>query len=539
MDWNYILLWIAGSSCVINLIQAVRASPVLKGWMLVGAGILAAGAALMFLQPQVAGIVVGWLWLALILTPALLQRRVQRLMLRQQYRSAGRLAAIARWIHPFDGMWAQARLIRALNTAEHGDVDAAIEIFQQVADAAPPRVARAARVHLLRLRNEWPELVDWVQQNIPAPALRRDGSVLAIYLRALGETGQLDQMLATFDRFRAALDSPVLALPRHLCRLTAFAFAGEPHRVYTVLAGPLRVLPPVVQQFWIATAEYAAGFAHAAEGRLLTIEEVATPGMRRAIARRLERPPALASTLLSPSGQEILHRLERERDEEERYATVRTFGRRAWATHAIIGANVIMFIAEWLAGGTTNEEALLKLGAFHPDLAEHGQPWRLLTANFLHFGIPHIALNMLALLVLGPFVEFALGAGWYLAVYLVSGILAIGTVWLMQHLHRIEPDFLVGASGAIMGLIGATAAILFRGWAKERARIARRRLGMVVMILALQVVFDQLTPQVSGTAHLAGALWGFVLTSLIPHRTTRRRDTGFEVRPAERPLGVS
>jgi rhomboid protease GluP len=146
---------------------------------------------------------------------------------------------------------------------------------------------------------------------------------------------------------------------------------------------------------------------------------------------------------------------------------------------------------------------------------------------------------MLALLVLGPFVEFAIGAGWYLAVYLVSGILAIGSVWLMQHLHRIEPDFLVGASGAIMGLIGATAAILFRGWAKERARIARRRLGMVVMILALQVVFDQLTPQVSGTAHLAGALWGFVLTSLIPHRTTRRRDSGFEVRPTERPLSVS
>src|SRR5262249_7221896 len=157
-------------------------------------------------------------------------------------------------------------------------------------------------------------------------------------------------------------------------------------------------------------------------------------------------------------------------------------------TYAIIVVNIAMFIAEWANGGTTSEESLVRLGAFHPALAESGQYWRLFTANFLHFGIAHIALNMLALLVLGPFVEFAIGAGWYLAVYLASGVLAIACVWGLQWMHVSQPDWLVGASGAIMGLIGATAAIQLRGWVRERARIARRRLRVLFLILALQVV---------------------------------------------------
>lgn len=521
MDWNYIFLWIAASSCVVNLVHAARASPPLRGWLFVSGGILFTAAILFWLRPQIAGYVAGGLWLAFILVPALLQRRVHRLIVRQSYPAARQLAGIARWLHPFDGMWAQVPLLRAMELGEEGDIDAAAKILDRLTQSGP-RIARAAGAHLHRLRGEWRELIEWVRANVPDRALRRDPNLLAIYLRALGETGQLNELLLTLDRFRSSMDSPVFALPRHMCRLMAYAFTGEPHRVYSVLAGPLRIWPPVVQQFWIATAEYAAGLTHAAQGRLLTIEGVATPGMRRTIARRLEAPPPPARDVLSTEGQEILHRLERERDEEERFATVRTLGRRAWATHALIAANVAMFAAEYFFGGTTDETALLRLGAFHPWFAEHGQPWRVLTANFLHFGAAHILLNMMALLVLGPFVEFAIGALWYIALYLATGILAITTVWLMQHLHRIEADFLVGASGAIMGLIGATAAILLRGWAKERARIARRRLSAVVMILALQVVFDQLTPQVSGTAHLAGAVWGFVLASLIPHRTTRR-----------------
>ena len=85
--------------------------------------------------------------------------------------------------------------------------------------------------------------------------------------------------------------------------------------------------------------------------------------------------------------------------------------------------------------------------------------------------------------------------------------------------YRGDPDdILIGASGAIMALIGATAAILLRGYWRGGANVAGRRLRMIGLILVLQVVFDHFTPQVSGSAHLIGAGWGFVLASVIPHR---------------------
>jgi rhomboid protease GluP len=56
--------------------------------------------------------------------------------------------------------------------------------------------------------------------------------------------------------------------------------------------------------------------------------------------------------------------------------------------------------------------------------------------------------------------------------------------------------FVVGASGAIMGILGATGAILLHGWRKEAAGVAQRRLMGILLILLLQLSMDQLFPQV-------------------------------------------
>src|SRR5947209_8162079 len=100
MTWNYILLWFAGSSCVINLINAGRASPPLRGWMGVSAGILIVAAILYHFRPDVAGLTSGSLWIAFVLAPALLQRRIARLTVAQQFETGYRLASWARWLHP-------------------------------------------------------------------------------------------------------------------------------------------------------------------------------------------------------------------------------------------------------------------------------------------------------------------------------------------------------------------------------------------------------------------------------------------------------
>src|SRR5271156_913177 len=98
MEWNYVILWIVGPSCVVIFIQASRLSPRLVGWMGVSAGIAAVATVLWFVQPQIAGLACGSLWAAFVLAPSLLQHRAARLGVRQQFVSASRLARIAGWL---------------------------------------------------------------------------------------------------------------------------------------------------------------------------------------------------------------------------------------------------------------------------------------------------------------------------------------------------------------------------------------------------------------------------------------------------------
>ena len=64
-----------------------------------------------------------------------------------------------------------------------------------------------------------------------------------------------------------------------------------------------------------------------------------------------------------------------------------------------------------------------------------------------------------------------------------------------------EPQLLVGASGGIMGFVGATVAVFLRGHARERSAVATHRLKQALTLVGLQTVLDFLTPQLSMLAH--------------------------------------
>jgi len=55
-----------------------------------------------------------------------------------------------------------------------------------------------------------------------------------------------------------------------------------------------------------------------------------------------------------------------------------------------------------------------------------------------------------------------------------------------------------------MGLLGATGAIMLRAWVRQRASVARQIFLRLLLVVALQVYFDQTTPQVAGLAHALG-----------------------------------
>jgi rhomboid protease GluP len=120
-----------------------------------------------------------------------------------------------------------------------------------------------------------------------------------------------------------------------------------------------------------------------------------------------------------------------------------------------------------------------------------------------------------ALLALGVFVEATLGHLKFLLVYFFSGIGSMLAIAALATLTNVSDLIAVGASGAIMGLLGVMAAILLKGWRQEKAKIAARRLRLILLIVVLQVVFDVFTPQVSLVGHASGLVLGFLAGSLL------------------------
>src|SRR4029077_18481092 len=111
----------------------------------------------------------------------------------------------------------------------------------------------------------------------------------------------------------------------------------------------------------------------------------------------------------------------------------------------------------WGMGG----EPLYRLGESFPYSIFIMNEWyRLVTAIFLHGGLIHIGFNMMVLMDIGPVVEEVYGSARYLFLYTAVGI--AGYVVSAFTPFRTHPALAVGASGAILGLIGVMIAITTR-----------------------------------------------------------------------------
>lgn len=187
----------------------------------------------------------------------------------------------------------------------------------------------------------------------------------------------------------------------------------------------------------------------------------------------------------------------------------------AYITYILIALNLLAYALEIKLGGSTSFLVLERLGALIPERVWAGEWWRLVSANFLHYGWLHLTTNMLSLYFLGRIVELSLGTKFYLIIYLLSGVGSMLTFALMFLQQRITNIFLVGASAAIMGLVGTILAISLQIWLRKRNAIAARRLLQVILIIIIQFTFDNLIPQVSFYSHLFGCTIGFIVGSFL------------------------
>lgn len=134
--------------------------------------------------------------------------------------------------------------------------------------------------------------------------------------------------------------------------------------------------------------------------------------------------------------------------------------------------------------------------------------WSLLSANYLHGSILHILFNMIALWQIGPTVIQEYGAYRMFSIFTVSGVGGFLTSYLAG------VPFTIGASAAIMGLIGAG---LYFGKSRGGAYgqvIFRQMGGWVIGIF----IFSFLVPGINNWAHGGGLLCGAAAGFLLGYR---------------------
>ncbi|MDF7825293.1 rhomboid family intramembrane serine protease [Pontiellaceae bacterium B12227] len=144
---------------------------------------------------------------------------------------------------------------------------------------------------------------------------------------------------------------------------------------------------------------------------------------------------------------------------------------------------------------------------------------QLFTYMFIHATPTHLFANMLGLFFIGPTVERAMGAYRFFILYYVSGIIG-GLGWSL--IANPDGPGCVGASGAVMGMLGAFGA-LYPNAKLLLWFVIPCRAWMLVLGLAIWELHETITtPFIGGianAAHLMGGIAGFcyALTLKYPH----------------------
>jgi rhomboid protease GluP len=189
-------------------------------------------------------------------------------------------------------------------------------------------------------------------------------------------------------------------------------------------------------------------------------------------------------------------------------------------TTALLVANLMMFGVEWMAtaaqgkgGGLSilwgmGGEATYRLGMSAPyGVYVQHQWYRLITAMFLHGGLIHIGFNMMSLMQLGPALEELYGSARYFFLYVVTGAFGFLASSFIGH-------YSLGASGGLLGLVGAMLAITSKRGGSYMRELRSRLISSVVILFVLGFM----GMGIDNWAHGGGLASGFVLGKILADR---------------------
>jgi rhomboid protease GluP len=186
-------------------------------------------------------------------------------------------------------------------------------------------------------------------------------------------------------------------------------------------------------------------------------------------------------------------------------------------TIVLIAINALVFIAMAARAGSLSEftnAQVIAWGADWGPLTLGGQPWRLLTSNYVHANAVHIALNMWCLWNLGLLAEAIFGRLVFFLLYTACGLAGslLSLFW-----NPMVPS--VGASGAVFGVAGALVAALYLGKLRIDPHVLRPTLRSLVSFVGYNLIFGFAVRAagvgIDNAAHIGGLLMGLALGALL------------------------
>jgi len=186
-------------------------------------------------------------------------------------------------------------------------------------------------------------------------------------------------------------------------------------------------------------------------------------------------------------------------------------------TALMVGIQLRVFV--WSEG--TGRELWLQehFANWGPAVFEGSEVWRLFTYSFLHAGFAHILMNVCFLAYAGYHIERALGHRNTLTVY-TGSVFGGGLLSLLMSPKRYS----LGASGGVLGLIGATIVLGWKHWDQIPER-SRKYFGWALSPYLIWTTLSGIrdADQVDNWCHLGGLIGGALMATLLDPDVLRRR----------------
>ena len=226
------------------------------------------------------------------------------------YEGARHLMSALRWLHPIQDWPMQEAFYRAFQSVSQGNPGEAKGILANL-KSKNPRAFSDKEWRIFYLMRDWDGLIDWWRRYPNKAKVEKNAEIVAQYLRALGEIGDLNAMLHQFEQYKRTLErTPNLY---HFSFLYIFALCGRIELTKQIMdSGVLEGLDSDMRVIWLATAECAFGNRETGRELVKPLLETKDHMVRIPAQKCASGLIALASEKLTPESLQILSRIEQE-----------------------------------------------------------------------------------------------------------------------------------------------------------------------------------------------------------------------------------